>query len=283
MKPMLRARMLPARCSALVFALVALALGESSVTASELDAYRSFVRSPEARRLLVIARAAMEEALAPRRATAEVPTPSEMTRMRPAFPEPDSKESGTRRREAKEARHVGMADSTGGAPPTGQAARQAHAEPDWPGTPVGVYVSLVRGRETRACVGAPAPLRGTLSETVRALAREALRADRRHPPVRAAELPGLRLVLSFVTEGERVASPYAIDPGRQGLLIATARGSIAFLPGEARTIQWALREARRAGVIAGPGADAVYRRLESVTVSEPSSSPRKGEDDDAAP
>src|SRR5262245_34335213 len=59
--------------------------------------------------------------------------------------------------------------------------------PDWPGPPAGVYVTLTRGRETRACVGSAVPTRGTLPATVRALAIEALRADRRRPPVRREE------------------------------------------------------------------------------------------------
>jgi AMMECR1 domain-containing protein len=154
------------------------------------------------------------------------------------------------------------------------------ALPEWPGAPAGVYVSLVRGRATRACVGSPVPLRGTLVETVRALAVEALRADPRRPPVRRHELEELRIVLSFVDEGEVLANPMSVDPGREGLLVSSPRGAVAFLPGEARTVRWALGEARRAGVLRAGHDDASYRRLRVVTLSEPERPPASEETED---
>jgi AMMECR1 domain-containing protein len=155
--------------------------------------------------------------------------------------------------------------------------------PDWPGRPAPMYVSLVRGHATRACVGSPAPTRGTLSETVAALAVEVLHADRRRPPVRHDELDDLRIVLSFTDEGETVASPMLVDPGRDGLLITSPRGAVAFLPGEARTIRWALREARRIGVLEDGVADATFKRLHVVTLAEPARPVHDEEDADALP
>jgi AMMECR1 domain-containing protein len=183
--------------------------------ASELDAYRRLVRSPEARALLASARDAMENA------------------------------GGEGAEIANEADTLA-----------------------WPAAPAGVYVTLVKGTATRACVGSPTPPRGTLAASVRSIAALAMTADPRRPPVRRDELADARIVISFTSAGDRVASPFEIDPGRDGLLIGGARGSIAFLPGEARTVQWALREARRVGI--GVAGDAVaYRRLEVVTLSEP--------------
>ncbi|MBI5711120.1 MAG: AMMECR1 domain-containing protein, partial [Candidatus Eisenbacteria bacterium] len=63
--------------------------------------------------------------------------------------------------------------------------------PDWPGEPGALYVSLARGRATRACVGSVVPPRGALAECVRALALDALRADPRRPPVRREEMATL--------------------------------------------------------------------------------------------
>ena len=151
----------------------------------------------------------------------------------------------------------------------------------WPAAPAGIYVTLTRGRETRACVGGP-PLRGTLVECVRALSVEVLRADRRRPPVRREELGELAIVIAFTSAGEPVSSPYLVDPGREGLAVATERGSIAFLPGEARTIQWAVDQARRAGVLAS-GVEPAYRRLEVVTVSERPKTPAPRGSRDASP
>jgi hypothetical protein len=148
--------------------------------------------------------------------------------------------------------------------------------PDWPGQPTALYLSLVRGGVTRACVGRPAPPSGSLAECVRALAEAALSADPRHPPLRRDELSGLRVVLAFAGAGEPVADPMSVDPGREGLLVGGARGHVAFLPGEARTVAWALREARRVGVLEA-AEPAEFTRFAVVTITEPESPTPRGE------
>jgi AMMECR1 domain-containing protein len=148
--------------------------------------------------------------------------------------------------------------------------------PDWPGAPAALYLSLVRGSVTRACVGSPAPPRGTLAESVRSLAEAALTSDLRRPPVRRDELVSLRVVLAFAGAGEPVADPMSVDPGREGLLVSGARGHVAFLPGEARTVAWALREARRAGLF-DPAQPAEFTRFPVVTITEPGSQTPRAE------
>lgn len=236
---------------ALAFAaalLLTASLARAQATA-EMDAYRRFARTPESGALLIAARRAMEGATA---ATAA----------------PDTR-----------------AASAATTAPDGRAVTDSANSADtlaWPGSPAGLYISLVHGKTTRACVGSPTPPRGSLAESVRTLARLALTADPRRPPVRRDELPELRIVISFTNAGRRVASPYEVDPGREGLLVGSARGHVAYLPGEARTVQWALREARRAGVLAGES-DAQYRRLDVVTLSEPISIVPSRRDKDALP
>jgi AMMECR1 len=143
------------------------------------------------------------------------------------------------------------------------------AAPAWPAAPTGLYLSLVRGTTTRACVGSASPLRGSLAATVRALASESLTADRRRPPVRADELDSLRIVIAFGGAPQPIADPMLVNPARDGLLVSSARGTIAFIPGEARTVAWALREARRVGVLEGPTSNASYARFDAVVLSEP--------------
>jgi AMMECR1 domain-containing protein len=162
-----------------------------------------------------------------------------------------------------------LADSAAAPAPGPGGAPDSLAPPDWPGPPTGVYLSLVSGAATRACVGSLQPVGGSLAETVRALAARVLSADPRHPPVRAGELARLRVVIAFAGPGEPVADPMAVNPARDGLLVRGARGSLAFLPGEARTVSWALREARRLGVIEGSWRDTAYERFAVVTVREP--------------
>lgn len=138
----------------------------------------------------------------------------------------------------------------------------------WPEAPRGIYISLTDGQGTRACVGNAAPYRGSLVETVRALAVQSLQADRRHPPVRREELSGLRIVISFAGPPEALIDPMQVDPGRDGLLVSSGGGSVAFLPGEARTVAWALHEARRIGVIQGPAENARYYRFPVTVLAE---------------
>ncbi len=141
--------------------------------------------------------------------------------------------------------------------------------PAWPGSPRPLYVTLARGRATRACVGADAPPAGSLAESLRLLGEQLASHDRRRPPVLAGELDTLRLVVAFAGDPVPVAEPMSVDPVREGLKIETDRGAIAFLPGEARTVQWALREARRVGVLAGPLAEARCSRFDVVTLQGP--------------
>ena len=139
--------------------------------------------------------------------------------------------------------------------------------PDWPGPPCGVYLSLARGRSTRACVGSLTPLGGTLGSTLEALARRVVSDDPRHPPVRRDELDTLAVVVSFAGPPLAIEDPMVIAPARDGLLIASARGSVAFLPGEARTVAWALGEARRIGVLERAG-EASFQKFSVVALKD---------------
>ena len=137
----------------------------------------------------------------------------------------------------------------------------------WPAAPAAVYVSLANGRLTRACVGSAAP-GGTLRATVRELAVQVLHSDRRRLPVRREELEGLRVVVSLAGPGTPVADPMSVPLAREGLLVQSPLGSVAFLPGEARTVAYALREARRIGVLADAH-DASFERFKVIAISEP--------------
>ncbi len=216
---------------AVAFAAASLHSSPARSSAPTLDAYRAFIRTPEAGRLFRIARTAMRS-------------------------------------------HWGNAPAW---------AVRDTAEVRWPAAPAGVYLSLVDEKGTRACVGSVSPYRGGLAETVRELAREALQTDRRRPPIRREELSRLRVVIAFAGETESVEDPMEVSPGREGLLIASGESSIAFLPGEARTVDWALREARRVGVLQGPRDQARYFRFPVVVFAEPRLPRSHEEDPDESP
>ncbi len=242
---MTRATMKPTRVAARLKWVAALIIAASlgygpslSHAADVLDAYRT-LSSAERTRVLEWARAAIERACSPRGETSPKAEPTAATAAAPAIAEP--------------------ADSLA---------------PDWPGAPCGVYLSLARGRSTRACVGSLTPLAGTLPATLRELARRVVSDDPRHPPVRREELDTLAVIVSFAGPPEAIPDPMSVAPAREGLLIASARGSIAFLPGEARTIAWALSEARRLGVLQR-SSNASFERF-AVVVMRDAPVPRTG-------
>ena len=168
------------------------------------------------------------------------------------------------------ARDVMTGGDAGGAPATATLPAKLDA---LPAPPPALIVTLRNGPVTRACVGQEPPASGDLAEAVRRLAGEARTGDRRRPPVRAEELESLSVVLGFADSAIPLKHVSELDPGREGLLIETDRGRVAFLPGEARTVSWAMREARRIGVLAGPEANARVYRFDVVTLSEPARLP----------
>lgn len=179
---------------------------------------------------------------------------------------------------ARAALETAAGDTTG-------AATAAHAPAPtkpWPAPPAALYFTLISESGTRACVGHDPPRGADIAEAVRVLAPFALTGDRRRPPVRAHELPSLRIVLAFAAAPVPVRDPTEVDPAREALLIETPQGHVAFLPGEARTISWALHEARRIGVLA-PGAAPRYSRFQVVTLSEPSLPSTQGRVSDESP
>ena len=74
-----------------------------------------------------------------------------------------------------------------------------------------------------------------------------------------------------------------VNPAREGLLVSSAHGSVAFLPGEARTVDWALRESRRIGVLQGPPENARYYRFPVIVLAETPSRSSRMEDPDGSP
>jgi len=159
----------------------------------------------------------------------------------------------------------------------------APSAPELPPPPAALYVTLSRGTVTRACVGQDPPPAADLAGAVAALAAQVRSGDRRRPPVRLDELESLRVTIAFAGPAEPVESAHEVDPGREGLLIEGARGRVAFLPGEARTVAWALREARRIGVLEGPAASARCSRFDVVTLTEAAPAAARREESDAAP
>lgn len=119
--------------------------------------------------------------------------------------------------------------------------------------PRAVFVTIRDGDGAlRGCVGTLSPRYPNVVEETWRLAREAAFQDRRFPPVRAAELSGLRFEVSVLQPLENVATPEELDPRRYGVVVTVEDGRRgALLPDipEIRTVPQQLAIARRKGGI----------------------------------
>lgn len=123
--------------------------------------------------------------------------------------------------------------ATGGAP----------AEPV-PLTPVlraacGAFVTLRSGGELRGCIGHLAADQA-LADTVARMAVSAALEDPRFPPVTAAEVDGLRIEISVVSEPRPlpIPDPALIRPGRDGVIVRRAWRQGVLLPQVATEFGW---------------------------------------------
>lgn len=120
-----------------------------------------------------------------------------------------------------------------------------------PGTPApfGVFVTLVKGKETRGCFGSMEPGGKSLEALVIEGAVGAARLDPRVKPVSSSELAEVQIILSFVGPTVPVLTMSEVDPKRHGLMVRAGERRSVLLPGEAKTATWSLRRnLRQAGI-----------------------------------
>jgi AMMECR1 domain-containing protein len=131
-----------------------------------------------------------------------------------------------------------------------------------------VFVSGQVAGAPRCCMGSLYPRGASLAADVIEMACRAAAHDLRFAPLRADELPGLRVIVSVLDAPEPVADPYRLDPLTDGLAARGPRRTGVVLPGEtavmARFVGWA-------GVRAGlqPGDHPAYLRLRAARYIEP--------------
>jgi AmmeMemoRadiSam system protein A len=101
----------------------------------------------------------------------------------------------------------------------------------------GAFVTLTRGGRLRGCIGFVFADRPLL-DTVREAAQAAAFHDPRFPPLRASELPEIRLELSVLSEPRAVSSPEEIQVGQHGLIVRRGPRSGLLLPQVATEYGW---------------------------------------------
>lgn len=105
----------------------------------------------------------------------------------------------------------------------------------------GMYLTLMRGKDIRACVGSFYAPASNPAGFLRALAKYVVYDDIRKEPLSLTELAELSLVISFVGPRREILDPYSIDFSTEGLLIAQEGRHAVLLPGETRTLDYGIR------------------------------------------
>lgn len=113
----------------------------------------------------------------------------------------------------------------------------------------GLYLTLMRGREVRVCLGSFSPNAFSMEGAIRDLAKQVTYGDTRTPPISPEEMDTLSIVLSFVGPLQEISDPRALDFTRQGLYASQERKGGVLLPGETRTLSYGLqRLLKQAGI-----------------------------------
>ncbi|GEM_PF-1938947 len=107
------------------------------------------------------------------------------------------------------------------------------------------FVTFFSGNRVIACAGGFHPRTPCLGREIEENVRQALHLDGRARGIDRRTALAARVLITFPGEPRPVASPEAVDPNRQGLLVENDRSGVAIVPGEAKTASWAFREALR--------------------------------------
>jgi MEMO1 family protein len=126
---------------------------------------------------------------------------------------------------------LGEATQNGGKPPAPGVNGGSPALSPWRAT----FVTLTESERLRGCIGSTAPLRPLIDDAVANTAQAGF-ADPRFPPLKEAELAGLRLDVSILSHprpipaGSESDLVSALEPDRDGLILGAGRRRALFLP-----------------------------------------------------
>ncbi len=141
---------------------------------------------------------------------------------------------------------------------------------EWSRLPrTGLFVTLVRDRRVRGCMGALYAREPDWRSEIIHHALGALAQDTRFPIVDAGESKDFIVILSFVGTIRPLARLSELDPWHEGLLVEQEDRAAVLLPGEAKTARWEFAEAcRKAGI--DPALTLTMTRFSTTTwISEP--------------
>lgn len=122
------------------------------------------------------------------------------------------------------------------------------------------FVTFFRAKRVFACFGGFSPRRANLADEIAENVRLALKNDARSRTVSRETALSAGVQITFpIGQPERVNDYRNIDPLREGMFVESGDNGVAFVPGEARTANWAFREALRRLGVKDPAAVRIYR------------------------
>lgn len=145
-----------------------------------------------------------------------------------------------------------------------------------------VFVSTMDPRTgaPRCCMGTLLPREATLAQEIIANAFTAAVCDKRFSPLKPADLPRLRVIVSIIGDARPIADPATLDPVNDGLAVCGPQETGVVLPGEtndpAKMLVWGRI---RAGV--KPDTPVQYLRLNAIRYLE--TPPQRRSSHDARP
>ena len=111
----------------------------------------------------------------------------------------------------------------------------------WLRTRVGVFVTAMKGRRVRACVGTFHPKQTSLSSAIVRQCKRLTASDPRSRPLEINELSDIRFVITLAGLPHSVSDPHDVDIYREGLVMEWQGREAALLPGEAKTAEWGIQ------------------------------------------
>ncbi|HOJ60109.1 MAG TPA: AMMECR1 domain-containing protein [bacterium] len=138
----------------------------------------------------------------------------------------------------------------------------------WLKQPVGVFVTAMKGKQVRSCVGTFSPAGPTLRDEIIHQCRRLVTEDPRHPPLDPYELDDLRFVVTFAGAARHLENPADADIWREGLIARCHGREAVLLPGEAKTLSWGLAFLHRQ-IQKSKDETVVYAAFPVVVLSEP--------------
>lgn len=118
--------------------------------------------------------------------------------------------------------------------------------------PVGVFVTLSKNGQSRACWGSVFPQHKSVVESTMYATLGALTKEYRYRPISRSEWQSLRPQVTVVREIEAIDGIRNLNPLRDGLMVRAGNRSGVILPGEARDATYQLVQAKlKAGIQPG--------------------------------